>query len=107
MAVSRRLVCLILITFLSMSLAMAGCLNPSPQADSPIAAPVTVNAGAWKMGQEAVLFVRSDPPQPWQTVDLLLFPPPGEPAIVPSRERGYFGLAGVQLPWLPPEHREI
>ena len=112
-ASSQKMTCrprlLLLFPFLVVGLGMiiglglvaVGLLLPPP---SPID-PLQIQSEPWKVATGTQLTIQSTSPRPGQAISLtLLAPGPGLPQIesLPSE---YFGLAGVQIPWLLPEYR--
>jgi polysaccharide biosynthesis protein PslG len=86
---------------------VAAYLMLHSQSVPPLTAPISVTSQQWKLGQDANLIVSGHPDRFGQLVELVVFPPPQHEVKITGRSREYFGLAGVQLPWLPPEHRQI
>jgi len=81
-------------------------LSRSAAPPSDTAASIEIESTLWRVGAEAKLTLRTVPPRTEESISLtLLAPGTGQPqvqALAPE----YFGLSGVQLLWLPQEHRE-
>jgi len=99
--------------------------RPSPPPTIPT--PISIQSVPWRVDAEATLTLHTSPPRAGESISLTIlapgtgqsqsearesFPPEigGACAELVEGERGgaaFFGLSGVQLLWLPPEHREI
>jgi GH35 family endo-1,4-beta-xylanase len=75
-----------------------------PEAD--VGSPIQVQSAPWRVGEDAELTIRTRPPSPGRAISLTIMSPgPGQPQIegLPPE---FFGLSGVQIPWLAEEDRE-
>jgi hypothetical protein len=78
--------------------------QPAPTPVTPI--PVQVQSTPWRVGADVELTLQTTSPCADQVISLtLLAPGPGQPQIE-GLSPEYFGLSGVQIPWLLPVYRE-
>jgi hypothetical protein len=77
-----------------------------PTLTAPVLAPLQVHSTSWRVGAAVELTFESDIPGAGQIVSLVVLAPgsgrPGIEGVAPE----FFGLSGVQIPWLRPEQRE-
>jgi len=97
---------------IALALVGAGVLlnRDTPQIPG-IPAPVRIESTSWRAGVEVELTVHTTPPRAGELVTLTLLAPgtdqPQPAEVEGDRANSFFGLSGVQLLWLSPEHREI
>lgn len=87
---------------------VAGCVNINPPAVPQKASwAIEIRGSSWQVGEPADLEIYTNPPRPGEVISLtLLAPGPGQPQLQ-NKQSGFFGLSGVQLPWLLPQYQEM
>jgi hypothetical protein len=83
--------------------ALLGCSRPA----AVVPLPISIQSAPWRVGAEVELALHTAPPRAGAPVTLTLLAPGGGQPQVAGLAPEFFGLSGVQLPWLPPEHREV
>jgi len=98
----------VLLALLSMVvLAALAILVARPPSEVPAAgAPVRLTSGPWRVGQAADVAVHSESLQAGQVVSVTIMAPGAGQPQVAGVDPAFFGLSGVQIPWLSPEYRE-
>ncbi len=67
-----------------------------------VPAPIQIQSAPWRAGAEVELTLHTVPPRAGESISLTLLSPGTEQPQVADLTPECFGLAGVQLLWLPP-----
>ena len=102
----RRWLLLLLLVVAVISALAVGVITRQPAPAPAALVPMEMHSAPWHVGTDAELTLRSVPLQAGQVISLtVLAPGPGQPQIEGLAPE-FFGLSGVQIPWLLPEHRK-
>jgi GH35 family endo-1,4-beta-xylanase len=89
-----------------MMIAILGCASHAPPSIHHPAT-IQVQSTAWEKGQGVTLTLQTIPPRIHQPLSITVLAPGSGAPEADNLHPDFFGLAGVQMLWLPAEQREI
>jgi hypothetical protein len=78
-----------------------------PVSELTPANPISVHSTVWRVGADVDLTLVGDPSLARQTISVTILSPGSGVLQIEGRGSEFFGISGVQIPWLGSEHREI
>lgn len=84
---------------------IAWVLQDRPASEAPPSAPIQIHSDLWHVGADVELTLKSSAPGADQVISLTLLAPGSGSPQIEGISPDFFGLSGVQIPWLLPEYR--
>ena len=84
---------------------IAWVLQDRPAREAPPAVPVQIQSDPWHVGEDVELTLKSAAPRAGQVISLTLLAPGSDSPQIEGISPDFFGLSGVQIPWLLPKYR--
>jgi GH35 family endo-1,4-beta-xylanase len=98
---------LLLILFVVLVTALAVALILRQPFDTPAPpVPIQIQTTPWRVAETVDLLLRTDPPEAGKIISLTLLAPGAHQPQIEGVTPEFFGLSGVQIPWLAPEYQE-